>query len=55
MILKKKKKKKEKKKRFFNDNWHPIRSEWVEGIQSNAHKYLTLYLPIVLLKILNCI
>ena len=26
--------------RFFNDNWHPIRSEWVEGMQSNAHNYL---------------
>lgn len=26
--------------RFFNDNWHPIRSDWVEGMQSNAHNYL---------------
>ena len=26
--------------RFSNDNWHPIRSEWVEGMQSNAHNYL---------------
>jgi hypothetical protein len=26
--------------RFFNDNWHPIRSDWVEEMQSNAHNYL---------------
>jgi zinc finger SWIM domain-containing protein 3 len=26
--------------RFFNDNWHPIRSEWVEGMQSNVYNYL---------------